>query len=287
MLNHSPEYSLCRSLPNQLIEIRALSEVEYQEFIRDIKSVNQISYLMNPYLLFKLAFDDFIDWKNQYYKLVADRVSYHNANQKRIYLEVNYKICTVLSFFRQFLDQCANLLSDEYGKESEVYKLFDRETSLIFDSEFSYRFGYKLRNYALHRYIPIKSFTITYENIDSKEIYNAEPFIETKELLKEKDLWGKNWEELSTLSSDINAFDLLEKIHKHTLRLHSLVFNFTVQQNRESIIRIASYISQFPEIEGDLVLKKMVFGKEKNPKLNLLLIPEKLIRDLIILDRVN
>ena len=49
-------------------------------------------------------------------------------------------------------------------KESKTYKDFDNFRRLTFDTFFSYRFFYKLRNYAVHNDIPI---TFAQNNMES------------------------------------------------------------------------------------------------------------------------
>jgi len=275
------KYALCRSLISELQLLHSLSEKEYLTFSEDVQKTNKILLLMEPYLLFKIAYDEFLEWKVKYGKITSSRYEFHKTNQKRLYLEINYRICIILSFLRQFVDQSANLIADEYGKDSELSSRFKKETHLIYDSEFYYRFSYRLRNYSLHRYIPIRTISINYSYEDQIESSKNDIIINKEELLKEKDVWGSAlYKELLNYDNEINAFDLVDGIFKFVLKLHTLTFNFVVQENRDSIQRIASFIFQFEQNEGELVLQKLWTTEDYSLKMNLILIPEQLIRDL-------
>lgn len=73
---------------------------------------------------------------------------------------LNCKLNNFLSSIKLFLDHFERRLKDDYGKESEEVELFKRETSRLYDTYFSYRFLYHLRNYIQHRNVAISKVEI-------------------------------------------------------------------------------------------------------------------------------
>lgn len=83
------------------------------------------------------------------------------------YLEINRQALNFLSSVRTYLDHHEASISRRHGQNSENLQCFHQYCSDAYDSSFSYRFLYKLRDYAQHCGLPISH--IEFSDALSKE----------------------------------------------------------------------------------------------------------------------
>jgi len=83
-----------------------------------------------------------------------------------ISLDLNRLLLNLLSSVRMYLDHHETYLARKYGEESDRYKTYKAACSKEYDGNFSYRFLYKLRNYAQHCGLPIGSISLSSKIID-------------------------------------------------------------------------------------------------------------------------
>mgnify|MGYP001171675419 FL=1 len=116
------------------------------------------------------------------------------------FVEVNRATLNLLSSLKTFIDFSETFLRRKYGKDSEEIKLFKAAQSDQFDSSFSYRFCYKLRNYAQHCGLPVGGFdSKTVQISEAETISHVIIYLERDELINNFD-WGKKIkEEILTL----------------------------------------------------------------------------------------
>ncbi|MFE5851862.1 hypothetical protein ACFQ61_01360 [Streptomyces sp. NPDC056500] len=95
-----------------------------------------------------------------------------------------------LSAFRAFVDHTCKWLSGRYG--DAVLRGFNANLSREYDSEFAYRFMYKLRNYSQHCGLPPVSGRVR-RWIDSNGVKRQEVSVtfDAMELLSKYDGWGQ------------------------------------------------------------------------------------------------
>lgn len=75
-------------------------------------------------------------------------------------LDVNRRILNLLTTVRTFLDLTERRLKHRYGSDSDRVSAFRLQTAGAFDTSFSYRFLYKLRNFVQHCGLPVGRMTI-------------------------------------------------------------------------------------------------------------------------------
>jgi len=98
--------------------------------------------------------------------------------------EANRLLMNFLAMCFSYVEHVKHRIFEEYGgKESKEYKGFDNFRRRTFDTFFSYRFFYKLRNYAVHHDFPITFYN---NNIESglKLYFNRDDLIKW-------DGWGR------------------------------------------------------------------------------------------------
>ncbi len=114
---------------------------------------------------------------------------------------LNYSrlLLNILSLFRSFLDHTDRSISREYGKDSRERKRWKARLAEIYDSDFAYRFFYKMRNYAQHVGVPPLSFSFS-ASAEKEGVALALDFVRDK-LLEERQIWK------SDLASELEKLD--------------------------------------------------------------------------------
>jgi hypothetical protein len=128
-------------------------------------------------------------------------------------IEAARHILNFLCSFRAFLDHCDEYLCVHYGKDSKERKSFICETNNQFDSKFSYRFAYKLRNFSQHFSIPISTATITSSLDHGREEFSlsAKLLLERDDLLRWRE-WGKVKAEIAKMPSDFEVLPIMSDV---------------------------------------------------------------------------
>lgn len=118
-------------------------------------------------------------------------------------IEVNRLFLNFLSAFRQFLDHTETRLKREYKEVPEIFRRFQERTSRAYDTEFAYRFIYKLRNFSQHCGIPVGvvDFECKHDEVENKPIFVFHLMFDAARLLAEGgDVLGK------VVKSDLKKF---------------------------------------------------------------------------------
>jgi len=189
-------------------KIRSLSKSEFQEYTSWIKELNEYQKENFLYKILPLNHKDFHS-KVEFYK------SKYEINRKdgtSIYIDLNRHILNCLFSFRTYLDHTETRLKKKFGKKSKEIMSFKQLTSNCFDNYFSYRFLYKLRNYAQHCGLPTGSITFN-ENENGK---NLRIEFSRDDLLEKYDSWGEHVKpDLEKQDPKFNLIPLLDELVNH------------------------------------------------------------------------
>jgi hypothetical protein len=138
-----------------------LSKEEYKEYLH---ASNRLHSFNADAQLFTLVL-----WNYQEYYNIVDSSLEAFARMDRsfiasaTYLDVNRAMLNLLASVRTYLDHTATNISEKYGKDSENFKNYEKYTKEAYDTNFSYRFLYRLRNYSQHRGLPLDHIKFTAE----------------------------------------------------------------------------------------------------------------------------
>ena len=169
---------------------------KYLGYIKEKDFVRVCELNDNNYLKFKEFSKRLIDYSRENHLVKMVYMNYKNYHgivtdyfaKKRkgenldfdaledIVLNINTCIMNFLSSIQTFLDHTETKFKRKYGVESIETVRFKKFISNIYDSDFSYRFIYKLRNYTQHCGMPIG-------DISSHSVGINEDTKETKESL--------------------------------------------------------------------------------------------------------
>ena len=143
-----------------ITSIRELRNSEYEEYSKAVIRLVDFSSDQQLYAIVRLNYDDYQNLLKQYYQLYAENPSAIDwIRMERMVLDINRHILNYLSAIRTFLDHSETNLKRRYGMKSERFKRFKKACFEAYDSKFSYRFLYALRNYAQHCGMPLGQLT--------------------------------------------------------------------------------------------------------------------------------
>jgi hypothetical protein len=113
---------------------------------------------------------------------------------------------------KAFLDLTETQLKRRYGEESEEFSRFKQATKKEYDSNFSYRFVYRLRNFAQHSAFPPLEGRIKGEvEEETGETYRwLELYLDKDKLLDQWTGWGPLRRELEAFPTEIPVDDHIE-----------------------------------------------------------------------------
>lgn len=194
--------------------IREINDEEYEEYKNADFLLRQFAYDQQLFSIVRLNYKGYIDYLEycieEYNKYGIDYVI-----MERMLLNINRHLLNYLSSVRTFLDHSEYNLVKRYSKNSQRYRDFKIICSSKFDNCFSYRFLYKLRNYAQHCGMPVENITIVSEKgkPQTKEILTSVIVeLSRNTLLSKYDSWGKLKKEIENLPEIFEANKLVAEM---------------------------------------------------------------------------
>lgn len=124
-------------------------------------------------------------------------------------ITANKLLMDYLSFLKAFFDVVSNKISKVRKKELPEFKKYN---SKLYDDLFGYRFLTRLRNYAIHREMPLK-------HIESSS-RNGTQITCHKSALLEYDKWSTVKNEICALTDSIDVLPYIEDSKKAILKLY-------------------------------------------------------------------
>ena len=82
-----------------------------------------------------------------------------------IFININRTFTNYLSSYKIQIDNFDIHLKNKYGRKSTEYQKFDKHKKMIYDTNFTHRLFYNLRNYSQHIYFPINHISKNSEKV--------------------------------------------------------------------------------------------------------------------------
>lgn len=227
--------------------IRPLSKDEVQEIKdcnKEVFDFNRhfklVEYVLHNFFCFKSGIE------NSLQNFSEDSGAIGRYDLDAFGHEVNINLLNFMMSARTFLDHMETFIKREYGKDSGEIGLFKKLAAAEFDSKFSYKFMYKLRNYVQHCGMPPLSYSKT-KVLEGESPYASITLdFDRDALLSGYDSWGAIVKpELEAQENKFNALIIVEEFVKSILRIY-ISFNDETkfQKTLQSRVRIAQIISQ-------------------------------------------
>ncbi len=206
-----------------------VNELTADEYAELSEAQRELSSFLNDSQLFMMVawnFNELVDLISTYVQSYANKDS-EIFDTKPISINLNRTFLNLLASVRSYLDFMDRSLKARFGQNSEIALNFGKKCSQEYDDNFSYRFLYRLRNYAQHKGFPIGRITLGQRpsQADPKkpEIY-LDVFIVRDQLLADFD-WGSVAPEVQALPEFIDVaphtvafMDSLSAIHLQIIR---------------------------------------------------------------------
>lgn len=193
--------------------VRDLSEIEYSKFKLACRKTKQFITDRELMAIVYMNHDEYQAGLASYLSTLIQRppqISQDTLGMENMSLNINRLLLNLLFSFRTFLDHTETNLKRRHGKDSAEVKLFKETCSKCYDENFSYRFIYRLRNFAQHCSLPIGGIEMksSKPSPDAQESHTLEVYFLRNLLLQNFDEWGKQVKsELEAMSErfDINT----------------------------------------------------------------------------------
>jgi hypothetical protein len=170
-------------------------------------------------------------------------------NSHIIVLDINRLLLNLLSSVRTYLDHTETSIKRRHGHNSQVFLRFKKTCSDHYDSLFSYRFMYKLRNYAQHCGLPIGEFSASvreHPERSGEPLYEFQFGSKRDSILQDYE-WGKQLRQ--DISEQPEFIDIDQHIHEliQSIRQINRVF---AQEELKILLPDAVYIDQLAKRSG-------------------------------------
>lgn len=139
-----------------------LIHIKEEDFTDCTIALTKISQFYADIQLYKIILINFSEYNSiiDYYKNLPYQKLMALIFARIAILDINRVLLNLLSSVRMYLDHTETTTHRKYGDTSPIYTNFRRACSDAYDNQFSYRFLYKLRNYAQHCGSPLSEFHI-------------------------------------------------------------------------------------------------------------------------------
>jgi hypothetical protein len=163
----------------------------------------------------------------EYYAVLSNASNAHRQkdldyfDRRPVHLNINARFLSYLSSVRTYLDYTETRIKRKYGEESDIWMVFQCLCTEAYDGSFSYRFLYRLRNYAQHCGLPIDGIRFKVEPSEedpNQPYYSLWIGINRDELLQAFD-WGNLEQEIAALPTEFPINPMLDEM---TNSLHDI-----------------------------------------------------------------
>jgi hypothetical protein len=191
-----------------------------------------------------------------------------------IQIEMNRYILNILTSFRSYLDNGAHMLSNYFGKDSNILKEFISKQKEIYDKSKEYRFMYSYRNYVQHAGIPIHDYRTDQNLFRKTGIYKSELRLSVAKLLEDTN-WAKDV--MKDLTESGEYINLSETIDNFTYAIHELSEYMITYSIRNNCFIMPNIIRSYFNVKGknERAFAVLIIGKRTESDIRFF--PDKLL----------
>jgi hypothetical protein len=221
-----------------------LLELTEFQFIECCKVLDKLRRFEHNSQLFTMAV-----WNYQEYYDVLHSYLQAFINQNTDYINnypakfnINRIALNLLSSIRMYLDHIETDLKRRYGNKSHEVEKFEQICSQEYDGSFSYRFLYRLRNYAQHCGFPIHDISFTSKPNQIQNEYALTVRISRDKLLQDFD-WKSLKSEVVAAPENIDFNEHIDNMVRSLNRIHLHVIQSEFGRLREEVGVIQDLLS--------------------------------------------
>jgi len=204
-------------------------------------------------------YNEFVETFNALQRSIVEGVNSSQRGRDLTRL-INRRLSNYLSSMRLFLDYTEWRLKRTYGAVGHEVTEFKSVCSGLFDGDFSYRFAYKLRNYAQHFGMPIGSVAATEKIVpgprEGRACSTTVAFDVEGLLLNGRDVWGPVQKDLEARAPSIDVASVMRDVPK---ALNSIQDRLVVIE-RERLLSSETVVGATLGVDGGS-LRSMAVGE--------------------------
>jgi len=162
-------------------------------------------------------------------------------------IELNRLLLNYLSITKSYINYIETDTARTYGKNSKQTKSLKKTLSFCFDNSFSYRFLYKLRNYAQHIDLPIRDISLKLKRIEKdKLIHFLKINFDKDTLLNNYKEWGHIVKkDLENKENDLKVINLLYRHIEPINYIHRKITNIRKNEFEKAIIFLTNLSNDY------------------------------------------
>lgn len=144
--------------PRIPLEIREISEDEYNQIKQDSETINRADYYLSRLRIIEQNRDAYFAIKEYYTQLLKenDEKPIEYDFKAEAFLDLNRCLINYVSSFKALVEHCEKKVADTFGSDSEQFSSFKGMLSNLYDTNINYRLLYNLRNFSVHKDFPIE-----------------------------------------------------------------------------------------------------------------------------------
>ena len=174
-------------------KVRELTDSDYNEYTKTVKRIYDINEVLSLLSGVRGNYVAYMELMKHYTAVSMSSEQIDGVTTDQMLGNVNLHIMNYLSSVKTFLQHSEFNLKKKYGKNSQRFKSFKNATNHAFDTCFSYRFLYHLRNYVQHCGMPVAGFDepkiIHNDKINKRFTFFLVAYCDRDELLRKYDKW--------------------------------------------------------------------------------------------------
>ncbi|WP_281635374.1 hypothetical protein [Flavobacterium marginilacus] len=229
------------------VKIEFLDTISVKEFelikssIQEIEELHSVRRLLKFVVINDAELIDFLN--SSLHDLTNKSIIWTGVKREdcdNVFLNINRLFLNYLSAIRTFLDHSETFLNRKFGENSNQFLEFKKILSFFYDNSFSYRFFYRLRNYAQHVGLPIDNlqFSTEYDREKNTIHGNLKVRFDRDKLLSSYQKWSTVKNDLEMLDS---KFDVSPLIFEMTQNITDIERNIELIHKNE-LTKAANYI---------------------------------------------
>lgn len=264
--------------------IREINDTEYKDYKKADNYLKNFNYKQRLFTIVLWNYNDFQNLLDRYLEEYTKNQSMNSFRAEKTLLDIDRHILNYLSSFHTFVNHNTIIIHKSYGENSQKFKDFKKVRSNTFDDHFSYRFLYKLRNYAQHCGMPVGTITFDSKIVDSQSTGIHHSLIvnfDRDELLNNYDKWGKLIPEIQELPQQFEIKPLIDELMKCIERINYFIIKEDLPELIQSVQFIKQLISSTKDMEGTPCILKDLNRYDKGLNLKIENIPLDLIETIL------
>lgn len=234
---------------HEFAALRELTVGEFEAF--EVAAREVIAFLqVEPFALLSANYSSFIDYRNDVMALIADQPQHAWPHPFAMGRELRREFFNWLLSVRIFLKHTESRLIRKFGDSSAEYASFKNEASERYESDFSYRFIDRLRNYAEHSGMPPLEGRIEGALETGGRVRELRLWFDRDELLARFNKWGRVKQEIEAQESEFPAELHMDRMMHHLGRIQEVARATEVNHLEDGVDLLEGLIREVQAVGG-------------------------------------